>query len=55
MKTYEELAAENEMLKNKLSHLLNLNQEAYIQLLEANKKIREYEDSMKVERFRPWN
>lgn len=55
MKTYEELAEENEKLKNKLLLLEKLNQDAFARLLEATNAISYYEQVMKVERFRPWN
>ena len=55
MKTYEELAEENEKLKNKLLLLEKLNQDAFARLLEASNEISYYEQVMKAERFRPWN
>ena len=55
MKTYEELAEENEKLKNKLLLLEKLNQDAFARLLEASNEISYYEQVMKMERFRPWN
>lgn len=54
MKTYEELMIENEQLKNKLLMADKLNKEAFEQLIEANKIVREYENAMKVERYKAW-
>ena len=54
MKTYEELAEENEKLKNKLLLLEKLNQDAFARLLEATNAISYYEQAMKDERYNAW-
>lgn len=54
MKTYEELAEENEKLKNKILLLEKLNQDAFARLLEESNEISYYEQAMKVERYNVW-
>ena len=50
----DELAEENEKLKNKLLLLEKLNQDAFARLLEATNAISYYEQAMKVERYNVW-
>lgn len=49
-----DLEQENKELKEKLKKADEMNSQMLTELLDASKKLREYENMQKVERYQPW-